>query len=211
MKFEKDFKEALSQLPPEEKDKLILRLLKHDPVLVERLQFELLGTQSVEDLRREMEKLIKDGVVEIFKQYYSPGYLFMNMRHMSGYITHHVKTTGDKVCEPALNMLMLIEMLKTAGTKIVEAGPAKSHNFCIYVIARTFRILVQIDSLDDDLFIDFEDDLRELGELIAADPLLAKVATDNGLNIHWLIRGKIPEDIALIHKDIRSRGLLKSQ
>ena len=50
-----DFKRALQELPEKEKDKLILRLLRRDMDLAEKLYFELVDTDSIEDKRRIME------------------------------------------------------------------------------------------------------------------------------------------------------------
>lgn len=209
MKFDNDFKKALAQLPSEEKDKLILRLLRRDLVLANQLYFELLSTQSVEDRRKEMEARIRKRVAHMINTYYSPGYLLVDMRYLSGEITEHVKITRDKVGEPALNILMLTEVLKKLGDRIAHVKPAKSHTFCIYVIARAFRILVQIKALHEDYFIDFEGGLRELGGLIGENPALMRMAMHNGLDVNWLYRGEIPDNIADIHKDLRSQGFLK--
>ena len=51
MTFDPEFKKALQLLPEKEKDKLILRLLKRDLQLANRLQFELVETDSVQDKR----------------------------------------------------------------------------------------------------------------------------------------------------------------
>lgn len=51
MKFDKKFKEAISHLESQEKDKLIFRLLKHDLNLANRLYFELLSTKTVDEKR----------------------------------------------------------------------------------------------------------------------------------------------------------------
>ncbi len=209
MKFDNDFKKALSQLPSEEKDKLILRLLKHDLELANRLRFELLSTQSVLDRRKEMEKRIRVRVERMIYTYYSPGYLLMDMRELSGEITEHVKITRDKEGEPALNLLMLNEVLNGVGSQVAQVKPQKSYTFNIYVIARTFRILVQINALHEDYLIDFEDGLKELGGLICGNPALMKTAIDNSLDVNWLLQADIPEDIAVIHKNIRSQGFLK--
>lgn len=48
MTFPKEFKEALSHLPSKEKDKLVLRLLRKDLLLANRLLFELVNTNTVE-------------------------------------------------------------------------------------------------------------------------------------------------------------------
>jgi hypothetical protein len=210
MKFDSDFKKALSQLPSEEKDKLILRLLKHDLELANRLTFELLSTQSVQERRKEMEVRVKKQVARMTARYYSPGELLMDMRDLSGEITGHVKITRDKIGEPALNLLMLNEVLNGASNRIAQDKPAKSYTFCTYVIARAFRILLQIKSLDEDWLMDFEDGLKELGKRISDNAVLMKAAIYNGLDVNWLLRpDKIPDDIAAIHKSLRTKGFLK--
>jgi len=58
MKFDDDFKQAISNLPSKEKDKLILRLLKHDVVFSKRLFFELIEVKSVDELREELNEIV---------------------------------------------------------------------------------------------------------------------------------------------------------
>ena len=55
MKFSKEFKDALADLPSKEKDKLIIRLLRKDPALTQRLYFELVMDRTV-DQQREVVK-----------------------------------------------------------------------------------------------------------------------------------------------------------
>ena len=57
MTFPKEFKEALSHLPSKEKDKLILRLLKKDITLANRLMFELVNTNTVDEQRNKIKKV----------------------------------------------------------------------------------------------------------------------------------------------------------
>lgn len=209
MRFDPEFKKALSQLPSEEKDKLILRLLKHDLVLANRLAFELLSTDSVQDRRAKVENYIKKMVERMANTFYSPGYLLVDMRYLSGEITEHVKTTKDKYGEASLNLLMLNEVLKYNGKKILEFTPTKTYTFGIYVIARAFKILLLIKALHEDYLVEFEDNLKKLGELIGDNPYLMKLAIANGLDVNWLYKAEIPNDIIAIHKDLRARGYLK--
>ena len=53
-----EFRKALQELPEKEKDKLILRLLRRDMDLAEKLYFELVDTDSVEDKRKLIENEI---------------------------------------------------------------------------------------------------------------------------------------------------------
>ncbi|CAL2085514.1 protein of unknown function [Tenacibaculum sp. 190524A02b] len=101
----KSFKEAISQLPAKEKDKLILRLLKKDPTLANRLYFELIDTSSVDEKRAALAIHIQNSI-ERFSQYNNtPGYIMMYMRDISGEINEHVKVTKDKFGEISLNFV----------------------------------------------------------------------------------------------------------
>jgi uncharacterized protein YkvS len=209
MKFDAEFKRAISALPSEEKDKLILRLLKYDLNLANQLCFKLLSNDSVQERRAEMEIRVNKEIARITEAYYSPGYLLMDIRYLSGEINEHVNITRDKYGEAYLNLLMLSQLLKRNNNRINNAKLSKSYTLCIYIIARTFKILILIKTLHEDYMIEFEDGLIELGELISNNPILLDIAIKNGLDINWLTQAKIPDDIVAIHKDIRSKGFLK--
>ncbi|WP_373057269.1 hypothetical protein [Zunongwangia sp. H14] len=209
MKFDKEFKEAISHLPDKEKDKLILRLLKKDLMLANRLHFKLVNTESVEDQREKMENRIIERAKQMQKSFYSVGYLNMDVRFLSGDITEHVKITKDKFGEASLNLLMLIEVLKQNKENILSATPGKARKFCVAVVARVFKIMLLIQKLHSDYMLEFKEDLKELGNLIGDNPYLMKAAINNGLDVNWLIQSEIPEDIVAMHKDLRARGYLK--
>lgn len=210
MKFTQEFKEAISNLPEKEKDKLLFRLLKKDLNLVNRLTFELLDNSSIDDRRQEMEENVLRKTREMTKHFYSPGYLMMDMRYLSGEITEHVKITKDHFGEAYLNLLMLVEILKGANDKIKEAGSARNHKLSVYIIARVFKILVLIKNSHSDLFIEFEENLEELGVLIGNNPILMRAAIYHGLEVNWLILREIPDNISEIQKELRSKGFLKN-
>lgn len=142
MIFDKEFKEALSYLPSKEKDKLIIRLLKKDTTLANRLYFELLDSRSVDEKRFDMEKRIKKRIHSFSKYESSPGYLMMDLRDISGEITEHVKIAKDKFGEVSLNLLMLNETLAIQNASILKYTQGKARKFCIYIIARSFKILI---------------------------------------------------------------------
>jgi len=209
MTFPKEFKEAISHLPSAEKDKLILRLLKKDLNLANRLLFELVDDRTVDDRRAEMEKRVKDRISRATETFWTTGYLKMDMRYLSGEITDHVRMTKDKYGEASLNLLMLNEVLTLNSHRILDVTPSKARKICVYIIARSFKILLIIQKLHEDYFIDFEDGLKTLGGLIGKNDYLMQAAIHNGFDVNWLLQTEIPEDIADIHKDLRSRGYLK--
>ena len=51
----KELKEAITHLSSTEKDKLIFRLLKKDLALANRLLFELVSSETVEEKRKKIQ------------------------------------------------------------------------------------------------------------------------------------------------------------
>jgi len=209
MKFTKEFKEAIQNLPSAEKDKLIFRLLKHDLNLANQLLFQLVDTRSVEERRSIMQKEITKATIRMSDQFYSLGYLLMDIRYLSGDISEHVRITKDKFGEASLNIQMLNHVLKINKIRLENAKPNEVYKINIYIIARVFKILLLIKPLHEDYLMEFKDDLKELGSQISQNPLLFKTAIQNGLDINWLLEGEIPSNIVAFHKELRSSGFLK--
>lgn len=209
MKFDEEFKRAVLSLAPEVKDRLLLRLLKKDKVLVNQLYFELLCTESVTERREHVRLHIVGSVNKMIAGFYSPGYLLMDLKTISREITDHVKTTRDKPGEALLNLVMLIEVLR-GGKEIMRAMRLNDfYTLGIYLISRTFKVLILAKALHADYWIEVEDDLRILGEYISEQPMLMRLATTNGLDVNWILENRVPDNIGDMYKDIRSKGLLR--
>ena len=207
--FSKEFKKAIQELPNSEKDKLIFRLLKRDLDLANRLYFELVDVETVEDKRTAFEIEMIKKINYFSDRYYSVGYLLQDTRFLSGDINNHVKITKDKFGEISLNLKMLNHLLTINNKRIETVTYSKAYTLCIYVIARAFKILLLIKAMDEDYFLDFKENLSTLGKLIYDNPFLMHTAIDNDLDVNWLILGEIPENIVTIHKEIRANGFLK--
>jgi hypothetical protein len=209
MKLTPEFKKAISELPNEEKDKLIFRLIKKDPDLANRIYFELIDTDSVEEKRLIIENELVKYIKLQAKRYYSPGYVLMETRFASGKISDHVKITKDKYGEPYLNLLMLIQTLKENQQNLKLSTYGACYTLNIYIVARVYKILTQIQSLHQDFHLEFRESLEKLGELIVDFPYLMKVAINNQLDVNWLFSGEIPKDIIARQKELRTNGFLK--
>lgn len=206
MKFEDDFKEAISRLPSKEKDKLIHRLLRRDVILAKKLQFELLSKATVHDVRSEMELKIVNKATELAQHFYTPNKLTVDIRRMSSDITVHVKITKDKFGEASLNLRMLNETLGRNINSISKFTDDKVHKLSVYTIARAFRILVLIDNLDADYFIELQNELIKLGEIISKNTYLKLKAAQNGFDLKWLLTAEIPDNIADLYKQSKAKG-----
>ena len=209
MTFDTELKKALQLLPDAEKDKLILRLLKHDLHLANQLRFALVETDSVQDKREELKKRIIKRIEQATERYYSVGYLLMDVRDISGEINEHVSITKDKLGEISLNCLMLRQLLEQNNERIGAETYGKAYTLCIYIVARIFKILMLIQKQHEDLHIEFKEEIETIGKLIGKNHLLMKTAIHNGLDVNWLIQFEIPKNIANTYKTLRENGLLK--
>ncbi|MGC3977914.1 MAG: hypothetical protein QM751_06575 [Paludibacteraceae bacterium] len=209
MTLPEELKEAIRHLPSNQKDKLIFRLLKKDLNLANQLLFELVSTEPVEVRRDKIKVKLQRDIDGCAVRFYSTGYLNMEVRGMSGMITEHVNITKDKYGEAALNLWMINEVLEKSNEKILSESYSKAEKFCTSVITRTFKIMLLIKKLHEDYLIDFEDNMRRLGNNIGRNPYLMKCAIYNGLDVNWLIQVDIPNDIEAIHRKLRDRGYLR--
>ena len=128
MKFSKEFKEAVLHLSESEKDKLLIRLLKKDENLVNRLYFELIDDQTVDDHRLKMESRVVVRAEEITRFAKSLNHLKMLTRYLSGEISEHVRITKDKFGEVSLNLLMLNTLLQHSKNFIKNRRKYKLEN-----------------------------------------------------------------------------------
>jgi hypothetical protein len=194
IKLSKELKDALSELPDQEKDKLIFRLLPANPDLAKKLAFELLeGGDTKGERRRELAEEIELVLKRSTANYYSPGYLLLDLRACSGAISRHVKTTKDKYGEIELNLLVLNAGLMPVREKIAAASPAKARTLSNHVVKRALKIYQLLSKQHPDIVLDFKSDLQELGANISAIDTFMRVAIREGLDVNWLLKGILPD------------------
>lgn len=192
VKLTDDLKKAISGLSHKEKDKLLFRLIAKEPILAEQLIFKLLedGT-SAEDRRGDLAKEIEQFLVDYQKYYYSPGYLLLDLRSISGKITQHVKTTKDKYGEVSLNFLMLNKALTLFGDKIAKVRPNRSRTLCKYVVNRAIKLIGLVRKIHEDYRLDFSDDMIQLGESIQSMDAMKRIAEEFELDLELLLSGAV--------------------
>ena len=195
-KLSPELKTALRELPPAEKDKLLFRLLPKDPALVAQLEFKLLEDGDTQELRRgELGEAIEASMADVVGNFYSPGYLLLDYRNLSGRITEHVKTTKDKVGEVELNLLMLSLSLPQLTEQIAGVTAGRSHTLNNYVVKRMLKILKLLNKFHPDLRLNYLGDLKQIGDAIGKIPAMMRVAIYEGLDVNWLLRGSWPEEL----------------
>lgn len=190
VKLSDELKEAISNMLSKEKDKLLFRLIAKDAALVEKLKFQLLesGEDAKERRREELYREINQHLESYKNYYYSPGYLLLELRSISGAINRHVKTTKDKYGEVVLNLFMLNKSLALYMDRINQAIPRKQATLSAYVLKRAVKILGLIKRMHPDIRLDFEDDLMQLGALISKNNIMVNNAPNEKLDINKLLR-----------------------
>jgi len=209
MKFDDDFKEAIANLPSKEKDKLILRLLKKDLDLANRLYFELIDVRTAEDRRKDVDDFIHRYTDSFKSARFSPTVLMYDMREMSGRINEHVKITKDKLGEIWLNLEMLIQTLDKSKQLLEKHDFYSSYKFNIYIVNRAYKIVSQIVKLHDDLQYDFKEKLEQLGNAIGNNHELMRTCIQNEFDVNWLTQFELPEHIDEQIKRLRNMGFLR--
>lgn len=190
VKLSDELKEAIADMPSKEKNRLLWRLIAKDDLLVDKLTFQLLSSkeQTAEDARYQMMQAILKELEEYQNHYYSPGYLLLQIRSISGRITRHVKVTKDKYGEIALNFLMLNQSLRLFGARVNSAKSHKQRTLADYVLKRARKLINMVGSQHEDIALDFEEDMMELGGHIESIPIMRNTAHHHQVDLEKLKR-----------------------
>lgn len=190
VKLSDELKEAIADMPSKEKNKLLWRLIAKDDLLVDKLTFQLLNSkeQSVEDARYKMMQQVAKTLDEYQNYYHSPGYLLLELRSISGRITRHVKVTKDKYGEIVLNFMMLNQSLRLFGSRVNSAKPHKQRTLADYVLKRARKLINLVGGMHEDIALDFEEDMMELGNHIESIAIMKNTAHHHQVDLEKLKR-----------------------
>jgi hypothetical protein len=162
--------EVLRMLTPEQKDKLLLKLFRKDPLLVEKLAFEFFEDKS--DLTQRVTVLkdnISQSVTPNRLPWNTPGELMMLMRTLNGRITEHVKVTKDKYGEVELTLLLLNTSFERFWTMLNDKKQ-RADKFSEYILRRTVILFKNLSKLHEDNYLDFKEDLKKLMDYLNLYP-----------------------------------------
>ncbi len=209
MKFNEDFKVALSQLPSVEKDRLLWRLIKRDVLLARRLEFELLAPYAAIDKRNELAELIRTEIAYFAERGWRVSEILTQCRGFSGDITRHVYITKDKVGEIYLNFVLLQEAFGLLNNPMFKYSWRNAQKYVVYMTNKLYRTCILIEKLHVDYHIELEDDAHKLGEIITANDNLMQYMKSVKFDVNWLLRFDFPEELDKHYKEIKQMGLLR--
>lgn len=162
-----ELKAAILALPDRAKDKLLIRLINKDKMLIKRLHFELLEDETdlqarVEHLRRQLQTLFVDAAKSMANNTSLNSIIAVNklVRHANGIINEHEKVTKDKISEVEFRLLILKELIQRF-SQIVEVSHLQaSHKLHQYLAARIKFAYGKWLKLHEDYQFDFRDELQ---------------------------------------------------
>jgi hypothetical protein len=179
--LDSELKKAIVRMPVGEKDKLLLRLVAKDATLTEKLQFELVEEGSTVEERRELIRQFIRRTANLGQD--SAGWVMMDMRTVSGYITRHLKVTKDKYGEVEL-MLLMLNTFYEHNAHLLQKYNSRTDKAAEYIAKRAEQALKKVAKLDPDYHIEFADDINKLlGWVNYAAP--AQYARQLGLPKEW--------------------------
>ncbi len=167
-KITDELKREILRMPTIEKDKILLRLIAKDEMLIAKLQHQLL--EDEDDARHKREEIlqyIKRNITPTNNPnyHYTPGLMMMSMRDCNGTITRHVKITKDKFGEVELSLALVLEVFINHET-MLATGANKAENFADYVVKKADFILKKLDKIHEDYYIEFEEKVNQMLQYI---------------------------------------------
>jgi hypothetical protein len=186
-KIDDALKQAILGMKPADKDKLLLRLVGKDALLVKKLVYELLEDGNTSDSRmRELEAEIDRRLKAASGAGQTPGYLLMDFRSLNPLITEHVKVTKDKFGEVYLTLKMLRTGLEINQVHLQKFPIKRYDTLAPYVVRRVQQVLEKAGKLHEDYHIEFRRDLNALLSLVYEGyPAIRGYAEEAGLPRQW--------------------------
>lgn len=170
-----ELKEAVLQLPPKEKDKLLVRLISKDKMLIKQLHYQLLEDEydladRITALRERLNNLFspaRSGIqnIAMYSNYKS---LTALLRQASGMINEHEKITKDKYSEVEFRLLILGLAFEHHPILFQKSYVSISDKLHRYVAARIKSTFNKYDKLHEDLQFDLKE-LYDKVQLFAND------------------------------------------
>lgn len=160
-------KKAVLDLPQQEKDKLLVRLVGKDELLVKQLHFQLLEDETdleerVNVVKQQLQLLFEriTDYIENVNAYHNAHQLMGELKYGSGIINEHFSVTKDKMSEVQLRLLLISQSFEHFD-KLFEFHPyGRNDKLLNYQAGRIRYLLGKYETLHEDLQFEFRDELN---------------------------------------------------
>ncbi len=164
-----ELKAAILGLPDKEKDKLLIRLINKDKMLIKRLHFQLLEDEAdlsdrIDDLRERLVQLFELSTKSIRNQAHQSNIIALTklIRQANGMVNEHEKITKHKLSEIEFRILILQQSFEHFSAVISREDLAASRKLHQYIAGRVKYIIGHANKLHEDLRFDYQDDIQKL-------------------------------------------------
>lgn len=159
--IEKDLEQAIIALPAKEKNKILIRLINKDKVLVEKLHFQLLEHPEF-DLQLRQDAVLEE--IENIKGYSSikSKDLLTLQRSYFAQIAHHKKITADKIGEVRLGIKLILRCINLYAAVFNKPDLKYNHNLNEYNIKKVLLLIKNLKAIHEDYQIEFSDDINTI-------------------------------------------------
>jgi len=175
---DQELKEAVLNLPTKEKDKLLVRLINKDKMLLKQLHYELLEDESdladrIIDLKSSLESLFEINAnkiknIPIYSNYKS---LSSTLRQASGIVNEHEKITKDKFSVVEARLLILQESFDRYPSLFGPSALSPAFKLHKYVNGRVKNAVKLYDNLHEDLQFDLKEQMEYILDFAANNKL----------------------------------------
>lgn len=163
-----ELKEAVLALPQKEKDKLLVRLINKDKMLLKQLHYELLEDQSdLDDRIQQLQEAIAllytgIGSKEIKNLPLYPHYKELSalLRKGSGMINEHERITKDRYSVVECRLLLLRQAFQRYPNLFRPSAISTALKLQKYVKGRIKNLWTSYHKLHEDLQFDLQNDLQ---------------------------------------------------
>ncbi|MBD1433111.1 hypothetical protein H8B06_09765 [Sphingobacterium sp. DN00404] len=164
-----ELKEAVLNLPQKEKDKLLVRLVGKDKMLMKQLHFQLLEDQldledRIEQLKERLADLYTDNrhTIKNIPVYSNYKELQSLIRQASGMINEHEKITKDKYSEVDCRIYILNKAFGQFPRLFEKSAVHSASKLHDYVRARIKTTTTKFEKLHEDLQFDLQESMEEM-------------------------------------------------
>lgn len=171
MSLHKDqsLKEAVLNLSQKEKDKLLIRLVNKDKMLIKQLHYELLEDKSdledrITDLKDWIDRHFELAQTNIrsLSAYTKHKQLHSYLRQASGMVNEHEKITKDKFSVVECRLLILEDAFDLFPRLFELSEMPSAIKLQKYVQGRIKNAMTSFDKLHEDLQFDLQDQMTRV-------------------------------------------------
>jgi len=162
-------KKAILGLPQQEKDKLLVRLISKDRMLMKQLHFQLLEDESdleerIDGVHRQLERLIDEAVGTIPNEnvFRLADELLKVLKYGSGVVNEHFSVTKDKMSELRFRLFLVSQSFVHFDRLFEPHLYGRNDRLLRYQTGRIKYILGKYEKLHEDLQFEFREELNEV-------------------------------------------------